>query len=147
MLSTVILAGPVENPPLMKGLLTTKTVRPFQSNLVATIERVEETETVESYMNRQIEGLRQADVVREEVRKPERVLLAGGLEGLITEQVILGATGERVRQMQLISIKNGIAHTLITSQLDGVPFESVRDQFRRMLQSFALAHPAGPARD
>jgi hypothetical protein len=55
---------------------------------------------------------------------------------LITEQIILGATGERVRQMQLVCIKEGVAHTVITSHLDGPPFENARKEFRAMLDSF-----------
>src|SRR5262245_42528758 len=94
-LSTVILAGPADNEPLAKGMLSTKVVRPFQRNLVATMERIEPGVTAESYVGRQIIGLRKAGVVREGVGEPETVPLAGGT-GLLTEQVIVGATGERV---------------------------------------------------
>ena len=137
-LSSIILAGPVEENPLAEDLLTTKDVQPFQRNLIATLEYVSAEETVESYVQRQIEGLRQARVVREEVKEPENVTLKSGLEGLITEQVILGVGGERVRQMQLVSIKDSIAHTLIASHLDGAPFEAVRGEFLGMLLSLSF---------
>jgi hypothetical protein len=134
-LSTVILAGPVEDQPEATGLLTTRVVRPFQRNLVATMEQIDPGVTAESYVKRQIEGLRQAHVVREDVGEPETVLLAGGIKGLVTEQIIIGGTGERVRQMQLLTIKDGVAHTIILSHLDGKPFEAVRSEFRKMLLS------------
>ncbi|CAN0586422.1 unnamed protein product, partial [Laminaria digitata] len=50
--------------------------------------------------------------------------------------IIQGAGGERVRQMQLVVIKNGIAHTTIASHLDGASFERARKEFRAMLVSF-----------
>jgi hypothetical protein len=134
-LSTVILAGPVEDQPLAKGMLTTKVVKPFQRNLVATVEQVAPDVTAESYVDRQIKGLREAGVARDEVGEREEIQLAGGHRGLVTEQVILGGTGERVRQMQLVTIKGGIAHTVIASHLDGAPFEAVRSEFRKMLLS------------
>src|SRR6516225_3727541 len=84
-LTTVILAGPVDDNPTNQGMLSTKAVRPFQQNLVATMEQVESSETPESYVKRQIEGLRQAQVQRQETAPPERVKLKVG-EGLLTEQ-------------------------------------------------------------
>jgi hypothetical protein len=134
-LSTIILAGPPDKEPPAKGMLTTKVVKPFQRNLVATMEHVAPGETAESYVDRQIEGLRQAGVIRQEAGQPEKVPLAGGVEGLVTEQVILGGSGERIRQMQLVTIKDGIAHTIIVSHLDGAPFEAARSEFRKMLLS------------
>ena len=89
-----------------------------------------------SYLDRQLTGLREAGVTRYEGRPPEQVLLADGAIGIITEQVITGSTGQWVRQMQLITIKDKIAHTLILSQLEGPSFEIARDQFREMLLSF-----------
>ncbi len=135
-LSTVILAGPVSEDIQEMGLLGGKTVRPFQRNLIATMERVDQEVTPDSYVRRQVEGLREAGVDRREARAPEIVQLEGGNKGLLTEQVILGPTGERVHQMQLVSIKDSIAYTIIGSHLDGAPFETVRDEFRQMLLSF-----------
>jgi hypothetical protein len=135
-LSTVILAGPPDPPLLDSALLWTKPARPFQRNLVATMEQVNPTETPETYVNRQIEGLRAGGVPRQEGREPETVKLESGRAGLLTEQLIVGGSGERVRQMQLVTIKDGCAHTLIASHLDGAPFEAVRDEFRGILLSF-----------
>lgn len=134
-LSSVILAGPMDDQP-GKGLLSTKAVQPFQRNLITTLEQVGPKETPESYVQRQIDGLREANVPRQEVGKPERVKLEGDLEGLLTEQIITGHGGERVRQMQLVVIANGIAHTAIASHLDGASFEKARAEFRKMLLSF-----------
>src|SRR5688500_11647253 len=86
-LSSVILAGPVDEAP-KQGLLSTKAVRPFQRNLITTLELVPDSETAESYVARQIKGLKDAGVQRREGAKPEKVPLAGGLEGLLTEQII-----------------------------------------------------------
>ena len=135
-LSTVILAGPPDAAPASQGLMTAKAQRNFQQNLVATMEQVTPSESAESYVKKQIEGLRQAGVDRKEVAPPEKVKLVSGLEGLVTEQVVLGPSGERVRQLQLVAIKAGVAHTLIASHLDGAAFKEVRDAFRTMLVSF-----------
>ena len=135
-LNSVILAGPVDDAP-GKGMLTTKAVQPFQRNLITTLEQVGAKETLESYVQRQIDGLKEAQVPRKEGRPPERVSLESGLDGLVTEQIIQGAGGERVRQMQLVVIKNGVAHTTIASHLDGPSFEKARNEFRKMLLSFA----------
>lgn len=135
-LSTVILAGPVDDVGAGQGMPTTKVVRPFQRNLVATMEQVGPSVTVEGYVNRQIEGLKQAGVSRQEGAPPEKVKLGRGDVGLLTEQIILGQSGERVRQMQLACIKEGVAHTIIASHLDGAAFEGARKSFREMLLSF-----------
>jgi hypothetical protein len=135
-LSTVILAGPFDPPAPDPALLWTKPPRPFQRNLIATLEMIGPAETPESYVGRQIKGLREAGVAREEARPSETVTLEGGRAGLLTEQVILSANGERVRQMQLVTLKDGCAYTLIASHLDGAPFEAARAEFRNMLLSF-----------
>ena len=134
-LNSVILAGPVDDSP-QQGMLTTKAVQPFQRNLITTLEQVGPNETLEGYVQRQIDGLREAGVPRQEGRPPEKVNLEGGQEGLLTEQIIQGPDGERVRQMQLVVIKKGAAHTTIASHLDGASFERVREEFRKMLLSF-----------
>jgi hypothetical protein len=136
-LSSVILAGPVDDAP-KKGLLSTKAVRPFQRNLITTLEVVPDSETPESYVQRQIKGLKEAGVQRQEAAKPERIKLPDGLEGLLTEQIIVSHEGERVRQMQIVVLIDGVAHTVIASHLDGAPFESARAEFRSMLTSVAL---------
>jgi hypothetical protein len=133
-LSSVILAGPVDEAPA-KGMPTTKAVRPFQRNLITTMERVDPRETPESYLKKQLEGLREAGIQRVE-GKPTEKLTVAGVQGVLSEQIIPGPGGERVRQMQLIVIKEGIAHVVIASHLDGVPFETARAEFRHMLTSF-----------
>jgi hypothetical protein len=136
-LSTIILSGPQDDQEFNAGLLAPKVARQFRRNVVATMEQVEPQETPESYVKRQIDGLAQAGVIRQEVRDPEEVQLQGGLAGLLCEHIIVGASGERVRQLQLIAIKQGIAHTIIASHLDGAPFEAARQELRDMLLSFA----------
>jgi hypothetical protein len=135
-LATLILTGPVPETVSDPQLRSLKTPRSFQQNLVATMEQVDPNITPESYVQQQIEGLHKAGVIRHEAKPPEKVQLQSGLEGLLTEQVIIGGDGEWVRQMQLVTLKEGIAHTLITSHIDGPYFEQAREQFRAMLLSF-----------
>lgn len=135
-LSSIILAGPVDDTP-GQGMLTTKAVQPFQRNLITTLEQVSPQETPEKYVDRQVQGLKEAGVPREQIGSNERVEITGGHPALLTEQVIVGAGGERVRQMQLVVIKDGIAYTVIASHLDGASFERVRGEFRSMLLSFS----------
>jgi hypothetical protein len=134
-LTTVILAAPVQpqDPPEEAPAPG----RTFQPNLVMVFEQVTEDITASSYFERQVTDLRKAGVGRREVGHPETVSLPGGAQGLLTEQVVLGPSGERARQMQLISVKNGVAATLIGSTLDGPQFEAFRDQLRRMLTSLS----------
>ncbi|MBK8013189.1 MAG: hypothetical protein IPK13_17760 [Deltaproteobacteria bacterium] len=134
-LSSIIMSGPIDEA-IKLGPTTARQVPGFQRNLITTFEEVGEGVTNEAYVDRQIEGLRQAGVPRQEGAKPLKIKLGSGADGLLTEQVIQGATGERVRQMQLVFIKDGIAHTAIASHLDGAPFESARAEFRRLLESF-----------
>jgi len=135
-LSTVILAGPVDSNPAGAGLMTAKSSRPFQQNMVCTMEQVDSKETPESYVKKQLEGLRKAAVQRQDAAPPEKLKLKNGSESLLTEQVVTGPGGERVRQMQLVSIRGGVAYTLIASHLDGNSFMGVRDNFKSMLLSF-----------
>ncbi len=135
-LSSVILAGPPEAPPV-QGMLTTKAVRPFQRNLIVTMEQVGPNETAESYVQRQLSGLKEAGVIRQEAAPPEKVALSSGPEAVLTEQIIVAHGGERVRQMQVVFVKDSIAHTAIASHLDGASFERVRAEFRSMLLSFS----------
>ncbi len=136
-LSTVILSGPVSTDGGGKGMLTTKAVRPFQQNVIATMEQVGKDETPESYVQKQLDGLRKAGVQRKETAPPEKTKLASGHDALITEQSVVGPSGERVRQLQLVTIKDGVAHTLIASNLDGLPYSDSKKQFKAMLTSFA----------
>ena len=121
---------------MSKGMLTAKKSKPFNQNLIATMEQVDPNETAESYVQRQLEGLIQAGVQRKETAKPEAVTLENGQEALLTERSVIGPGGERVRQLQLVAIKNGVAHTLIASNLDGPTYDKCKAQFRQMLTSF-----------
>jgi hypothetical protein len=136
-LSTVILVGPHDEVTADPGYLSGATPRSFQQNFIATMEQVGVVETPESYVRRQVEGLRKAGVERSQVGSLRMIQLAeGDLHGVLMEQVITGPTGEMVRQMQLVCIKQGVAYTLIASNLEGEPFERARDEFQRMLLSF-----------
>jgi hypothetical protein len=139
-LSTLILAGPQPGSPPEDAeddrLLLTEG-RPFQASLVATMEQVANDVTPEGYVRRQLEDLRKAQVKRHESRSPETVQLAGGREGLLTEQVVVAQAGEVVRQLQLVTIKDGVAYTLITSALDGPMYQREYPGFRQMLLSFS----------
>ena len=133
-LSSVILAGPPDVPDQELNPMLAQKVKPFQRNIVATMERVGPEETPSSYLAKQIEGLRKAQVPRQEF-KVESVLL-NAVEGIITDQAITGPSGEVVRQLQLICIKNGVAHTLIASHVYGAAFDRVRAEFEQILKSF-----------
>jgi hypothetical protein len=135
-LQTMILAGPKEESPEDAAFPTAQAPPGFRENLVLTRELVGPDETPESYVRRQLfELVVKAGMSRREGASPEPVRLASGLDGLLTEQVVHSPTGERVRQMQLVCIKNGVAITAIISQLDGPPFQRARASFRTMLLS------------
>ena len=100
------------------------------------MEQVSADETADSYVKKQLEGLRKAGVQRKETAKPETIKLGNGASGLLTEQSVVGPGGERVRQLQMVSIKDGVAHTLIASHLDGGPFDKAKAEFKKILISF-----------
>jgi hypothetical protein len=132
-LSSLILAGPrpTESPAAAQAS------RPFQRNLIITLEKVEPEETPEAYFDRQEAGLRAANVESGIIVGPDEVELSGGNWGTLTERIVVSPDGERVRQLQLVTIKNGVAYTLIASHVDGRPFEEVREEFKGILTSFA----------
>lgn len=123
-LSSVIMAGPLDGPP-----------GAFQRNMITTMEQVGPRETPKSYVARQVKSLEAAKVARSEARPPEVVQLSEG-EGLLTEQVIEGQGGDKVRQLQLVFIKDRVAFTAIASHKDGPAFEAARPELRKMLLSF-----------
>lgn len=133
-IATVIFAGPVEtnigNPLLPMNTQQTQ----FQQNIVVTAEPVPENMTTEKYLGLQRDGLRKAGVDFE-VSKPEIVKLDNETDGLLVEQVVMGPSGESVRQMQLICILDKFAFTCIASNLDGDPFDNARARYRNMLLS------------
>jgi hypothetical protein len=133
-LSTVILAGPLDKNGLQEG---ERSSGKFQRNFVVTTEQVPADTDLEDYVRRQEEGLVEAGVETTLIGEPEDVSLAGGRAwGRLDERVIVGSDGQLVRQMQLVTLKSGIAFTMIASHLDGPPFERVRREFRDLLLSF-----------
>jgi hypothetical protein len=139
-LTTFILAGPLEDEAPRSSLLGGKRPKPFQRNLVATIEQLTRDETPTAYVERQIQGPKQAAVSREEAARKD-VSLDGGLTGLLTEQVISSPDGDVVRQMQLVCISEGLAYTLVTTHADGQRFEMARTEFLKMLLSLRVGGP------
>lgn len=110
----------------------------FQQNLVVVSERVEGEETLSAYVQKQTGKLQEQGALHRPPGPLEKVTLPNGREAVIFEHVVLGPSGEKVRQMQLISLKDGMLHAMIASHLDGLPFESQRDSFRGMLKSARL---------
>jgi hypothetical protein len=146
-LSTIVLAGP---PVETKGPdlpAEAGSARPFQSNVIITFEIVSASEKPETYRDRQKEGLRNAgvDVVfikNDRKDEYEEVSIKGAKDdyGILGLQVIQSPAGDRVRQMQLIAIKEStnkqpVAITIIASHLDGQPFSEVKTKFREIMLS------------
>lgn len=115
--STIILSGPEPKAGTLEGQSTGK--HQFQPNIVIATEKVGPGETSESYTEKQRRGLKKVGVSRSEVALPVQVVLDNGTKGLICEQVLVGPNGEHVRQLQLVTIKNGVAYTFIASTLEG----------------------------
>src|SRR4051794_23719124 len=111
-LATLILAGPeeepVEEPDTDSQVLTAKPSQPYKSNIVVAMERIS-GETAESYLRKQQEGLLRAAVSRRDAAAPEKVTLSDGRDGLLQEQVLTGLEGVWVRQLQLMTFKDGVA--------------------------------------
>jgi len=137
-LSTVVLAGPLPTSGVeaLDDDALPLPAATFQPNLVVTMEQVEGDVTPQIYVRQQLEGLRKAQVMRQTSRAPEIVKLASGRDALLTEQILVGPGGDSIRQLQLVTIKAGVAFTLIASALDGPSYAQDYDRFRRMLLSF-----------
>lgn len=134
-LTTAILAGPLEEPSATSRFLGPQTPSQFQQNVVVVREPVGGNVTVDSYFGRQVESLKREGISRHEAGKVKKLTI-DGVDALQTEQIIVAPTGERVRQMQLMTIKGGFAYTLIASHLEGEPFERSRASFEHILTSF-----------
>ncbi len=135
-LSTMIFAGPTDHPH-QQDANPDGEIRPFQQNLIATFERVDADTRAEDYVDRQQQGLREAGVDSGLVGGIRNVDLDSGGEGVMIEQVVIAPTGEYVRQLQLVTVKESLAATVIVSHLDGEPFEAARAEFEAILLSFA----------
>jgi hypothetical protein len=134
-LTTMILTGPEQEPDADPQMLTANPSQPFQSNIIMTAEPVGDEETAESYIRKQQEGLLRAALTRRDAAPPEKVTLSDGHDGLLTEQVLMVPEGGWVRQLQLMTLKDGVAYTVIASQLEGEPFRRMREAFRNILLS------------
>jgi hypothetical protein len=110
----------------------------FEQNLVMTVEPVQIGETAERYLARHEDQLLKANVQRTAVGRSESVTLESGRKALLAEYKLGGGpTGERLRQLQLVTIKDDVAYVLIATHLDGPVFEASREQMRSFLLSFA----------
>jgi hypothetical protein len=135
-LKTVVFSGAVEANPT-EGMLVAKQPVLFEQNLVITVERVRLGETAKAYLARQQEKLKKQNVQRTEVVPVAEVALKNGGKGVLGEYTLAGGpSGERLRQLQLVTIKKDLACTLIATHLDGPVFEDARDEMRAFMLSF-----------
>ena len=128
-MASLILVGPPDaanqNAPGQAG--------GFQQNLVVVSEMVDAEETTEAYVKKQTQKLKEQNALHRPPGPLEPVTLAGGRAAVLFEHVVLGPGGEKVRQMQLISVNSGSVYALIASHMDGLPFEAQREAFRAIL--------------
>ena len=128
-IASIILVGPAENEGGQQA---------FQQNIVVVSEPVEEEETAESYVQKQTAKLKEQKALFASPGQLEKVTLGGGRPGVLFEHVVLGPGGERVRQMQVVSLHQKRMHALIASHLDGPRFAAQRQNLRQMLTSAKL---------
>ncbi len=131
-IASLILVGPADSAkgPGVQGN--------FQQNLVVVSEAIDKTETLQSYVQKQTAKLQQQGALHRPPGPMEKVNLGDGREAVLFEHVVLGPSSEKVRQMQLMTLRSGMLHALIASHLDGLPFEAQRESFRTMLKSVKL---------
>jgi hypothetical protein len=110
----------------------------FQQNVVVVSEPVAAEETAETYVQKQTGKLKEQKALYAAPGQLEKVALGGGRSAALFEHVVLGPNGERVRQMQVVSLHAGRMHALIASHLDGPRFAAHRSAFRQMLTSAAI---------
>jgi hypothetical protein len=135
-IASLILVGPPDSPKGPGGPAGMQ--GNFQQNLVVVSELIEKTETLQSYVQKQTSKLQQQGALHRPPGPMEKVNLGEGREAVLFEHVVLGPSGEKVRQMQLMTLRSGMLHALIASHLDGLPFEAQRESFRSMLKSAKL---------
>jgi len=133
-LSTLIFAGPVDEKT-DDALVGIGSAKPFQKNLVITLEAIAADVTLEDYLKRQRDGLIKAEVDWQPDQEPETVQLADGSVAILSEHTMMGQGGALIRQIQLMRFKSGVAYTFIASDLEGYPFDLARDDFRKILLS------------
>jgi hypothetical protein len=110
----------------------------FQQNIVVVSEPVAADETVESYVQKQTAKLKEQKALHASPGQLEKVSLPGGRAAAMFEHVVLGPNGEKVRQLQLVSIHEGRMHALIASHLDGPRFAAQRPALRQILTQARL---------
>lgn len=131
-LASLIMVGPPPDPADLKSPGVTGA---FQQNAVVVSEMVEDSETLESYAQKQAQRLKEQGVTHKPAGGLQKFTLSDGAAAVIAEHVVTGPNGEKVRQMQLITRHGKMIHTVIASHLDGMLFETCRDAFRSMLES------------
>ena len=105
----------------------------FQQNIVVVSEGVPNEETAEAYVKKQTDKLKEQKALFASPGQLEKIKLPGGKDAVLFEHVVLGPGGERVRQMQVVSVSNGRMHALIASHLDGPRFAAHRGGLRAIL--------------
>jgi hypothetical protein len=111
----------------------------FQQNVVVVSEPVPEEETAESYVQKQTAKLKEQKALFAAPGQLEKVSLGSNRAAVLFEHVVLGPNGERVRQMQVVSLHAGRMHALIASHLDGPRFAAHRSALRQMLVGVKLS--------
>ena len=134
-IASLILVGP---PDSAKAPASPGAAGNFQMNLVVVSEAIDNTETLQGYIQKQTAKLQQQGALHMKPGPMEKVNLGEGREAVIFEHVVLGPSGEKVRQMQLMTLRGGMLHALIASHLDGLAFEMQSESFRTMLKSVKL---------
>ncbi|HJL40878.1 MAG TPA: hypothetical protein RMG48_06205 [Myxococcales bacterium LLY-WYZ-16_1] len=109
----------------------------FAPNVVVSTESVPENTTPRAVWDAQRQLLQQAGVPSSAFDEPREVTLQDGTGALLGEQVVTSPAQDRIRQLQLCVVRDGISHLVVASHLDGAPFDRRRDEFTRVLLSFA----------
>ncbi|RYF05578.1 MAG: DUF1795 domain-containing protein, partial [Deltaproteobacteria bacterium] len=110
----------------------------FQQNIVVVSERIPEEETAETYVQKQTAKLKEQKALYAAPGQLEKISVAGSRPAVLFEHVVLGPNGERVRQMQVVSLHAGRMHALIASHLDGPRFAAHRNNLRKILTGVKL---------
>lgn len=128
-IASLILVGPVDSAPGAPN---------FQQNVVVVSEPVEASETAETYVQKQTAKLKEQKALSQSPGALEKITTGNGRSAVMFEHVVLGPNGERVRQLQVVSIDKGRMHALIASHLDGPRFAAQRPALRQMLAAVKL---------
>jgi hypothetical protein len=132
-IASVIMVGPPDEPA---G--PTPGAQGFQQNIVVVSERVADDESAESYVQKQTGKLKEQKALFASPGQLEKINVAPSRPAVLFEHVVLGPNGERVRQMQVVSLHAGRMHALIASHLDGPLFAAHRAALRKILTGVKL---------